>query len=307
MKFQFSVPKEKQVRVIVYTDCKNEADDQFALAHHLMTQKFVVTGIVAGHFDNHGKNMRYPDKTTAFESQKEVWKMLDLMGVREQYTCHLGAEEALLDTATPIDSEGARYIIEEAMKADERPLYIACQGSLTDLASAILMEPAICQRMTAIWVGGGAYPAGGMEFNLMQDIHAANVLFSSQMPVWQMPINIYKQFSVTLAELQYKVMKCGPLGEYLFRQMVELNDQLAFIPFWPHGEVWGLGDQASLAPLLQETERQDNYVMIKAPFIDENMGYIPTEKNREIRVYQSVDSRTVLEDFFCKLAINYGE
>ena len=47
-------------------------------------------------------------------------------------------------------------------------LYIGMQGAITDLASAILMEPAICDKMTAIWIGGGPYPKGGEEFNLAQ-------------------------------------------------------------------------------------------------------------------------------------------
>lgn len=49
-KYAYQVPENKKIRVIVHTDCKNEADDQFALAHHLMTPKFDVRGIVAGHF-----------------------------------------------------------------------------------------------------------------------------------------------------------------------------------------------------------------------------------------------------------------
>lgn len=36
-KYAYQVPENKKIRVIVHTDCKNEADDQFALAHHLMT------------------------------------------------------------------------------------------------------------------------------------------------------------------------------------------------------------------------------------------------------------------------------
>ena len=53
-KYAYQVPENKKIRVIVHTDCKNEADDQFALAHHLMTPQFVVKGIIAGHFEaNH--------------------------------------------------------------------------------------------------------------------------------------------------------------------------------------------------------------------------------------------------------------
>ena len=48
--YEYVVPENKKVRMIVHTDCKNEADDQFALAHHLMTPRFDLKGIVAGHF-----------------------------------------------------------------------------------------------------------------------------------------------------------------------------------------------------------------------------------------------------------------
>lgn len=49
--YHFTVPEQKRVRMIVCTDCKNEADDDYALAHHLMTPKFEVRGIVAEHFE----------------------------------------------------------------------------------------------------------------------------------------------------------------------------------------------------------------------------------------------------------------
>lgn len=79
-----------------------------------------------------------------------------------------------------VPSAGARLIIEEAMKADERPLYVALLGAATDLASALLMRQEIAGRLTAVWIGGGDYPEGGWKFNLAQDVHAANVLLSSR-------------------------------------------------------------------------------------------------------------------------------
>ena len=76
----------------------------------------------------------------------------------------------------------------------------------------------------------------------MSDINAANVVLSSSMPLWQVPTGTYKQFAVSLAELQLRVRPCGKIGRYLFDQMVTLNDSLAALPEWPHGETWCLGD-----------------------------------------------------------------
>jgi len=308
--YKFKVPESKQVRLLVYTDCANEADDQYALAHALMTQKTDVVGVIAAHFDANTKHPAFgmAPGTTAQKSLDEINVVLEKMGVAGQVKTALGAGTPLADEKTPIESEGAKMIIEEAMKDDPRPLYIGCQGSVTDLASAILMKPEICNRMTAIWIGGGDYPNGGFEFNLMQDVNAGNVLFSSTMPVWQIPMKVYKTLSVTLAELQYKVEPCGEIGKYLFENLVALNDRLAVIPHWPHGELWGLGDQGVLAVLMQESERVDNFSMIKAPRVDlETMKYDLDTSNREIRVYDYIDYRLTLEDFFCKLAINYGQ
>lgn len=307
LNYEFSVPKEKRVRYIIHTDCKNEADDQYAVAQILMTPKLEVKGIIAGHFD---KMHFLPagSGNTMEASYDEVEKVLQLMHLENAHTVYKGAATYLSDENTPIDSEGARFIIDEAMKDDEAPLFIGMQGAITDLASAILMKPEICQRMTAIWIGGGAYPDGGFEFNLMQDIHAANVVFKSQMPLWQIPMNVYKQLSVSLAELQLKVRPYGQIGKYLFEQMVELNSIIGASRDyqWPHGEIWGLGDQGVLAVLMEEAEKEDIYDVVEAPVVDEQtMKYIFNTGNRKIRVYHTLNSRLVLEDFFCKLAINF--
>lgn len=133
--YKFHVPEEKQIRLIIHTDCKNEADDQYAVAHQLMTPKFHVPGIIAGHFE--GKP-RIEKGTTTKASYDEIKKVLGLMHIEDEYQVYMGAESPLEDARTPVPSEGAEFIIREAMREDKRPLYIGLQGALTDLASANL-------------------------------------------------------------------------------------------------------------------------------------------------------------------------
>lgn len=302
--YAYTVPENKKVRVIVHTDCKNEADDQFAVAHHLMTPRFDIRGIAAGHFCKNPQE--YGELGTAQASYDEILKVMELMGVKDQCPVVLGAPKGLEDEHTPIDSPAARFIIQEAMKEDARPLYVACQGAVTDVASALLLAPEIADRMTVIWIGGGDYPEGGFEFNLLMDIHAANVIFSSHVPLWQVPKSLYKVMAVSLAELQMKVRPCGKIGKYLFEQMVEFNQKAAAYEMeWPHGEIWGLGDQGTIAVLMEELEKV-SYDLVPAPRIAEDMTYIYGQNNREIRVYKYLDARLTLEDFFAKLYINFG-
>ena len=134
----FQVPEKKRIRMIVDTDCKNEADDQFALAHHLMTPMFEVKGIIAAHFEKGRPDLRGKSMMASYD---EINLMLDLMELKGEVPVLKGCPEALPDEHTPVESEGARFIVEEAMKEDSKPLFIALQGAITDLASALLMEP----------------------------------------------------------------------------------------------------------------------------------------------------------------------
>jgi inosine-uridine nucleoside N-ribohydrolase len=302
--YDFEVPEQKKLRMIVHTDCKNEADDQFALAHQVMTPKFIVKGILGGHFNLMPRE--WGEGNTAKASVDEINKVLDLMGLNSIYPVLEGAPRALTDENTPIHSSAVDFIIEEAMKDDEKPLYISMMGAVTDLASAILIKPEICKKITAIWIGGGQYPEGGMEFNCRQDIAAANIVMRSEMPLWQIPINVYKQMAVSLAELQARVKPYGKIGKYLFEQMVEFNNRTAHVTFWPHGEIWGLGDSPTVSVLLEETEKKDIYDELHAPNIRyDDLTYEHNEKNRKIRVYKEINTRLTMEDFYAKMMINF--
>ena len=300
-KYHFHVPEQKKIRMIVHTDCKNEADDQFAVVHHLLTPKFLVKGIVAGHFDRSEK--MYGSGKTASASLEEVHKLLRLMDA-EEIPAFLGAEKPMPDEQTPVDSAGARFIIEEALRDDPHPLFIACQGAVTDLASALLLEPRIAKRLTCVWIGGGAYPEGGPEFNLLQDVAAVNVLMKSEMPLWQIPGNLYRQMSVSLSELQLHVEPCGAVGKYLFDQLLEVNEDTADLPDWPNGESWCLGDSPTVGIFLDDPNKADTFDEIPAPTIRyEDMRYSFDKPHRKIRVYKWINVRLTLDDLYAKLKI----
>lgn len=294
--YPFTVPQEKMIRVITDTDAKNEADDPFAIVHALLSPKFDNVGLVAAHF---GVD-RVPDSME--RSYRELEVLTDKLGFPQEGLLYHGAPHPLPDKHTPVDSEGARLIIREALKDDPRPLYITFLGPLTDMASALLMEPRIASRVTVVWIGGGRYPEGGVEFNLGNDVDAANVVFSSQAQVWQVPKNVYEMMSVSMAELAYKVRPCGEIGAYLCDQLeAHAHEPIPRQSAFRSGETWVLGDNPSVGLLLYEHRFEFDWV--PAPMITRDMAYVHTGLNRPIRVYRRVDSRLILEDLFAKLAL----
>jgi inosine-uridine nucleoside N-ribohydrolase len=277
--------------VIVNTDAKNEADDQYAIVHAILTPSFELAGIIPAHFGT-----RRTTESQA-ESRVEVDLLLRLMGLTGQVTVADGAPAALPDEHTPVPSPGADLIIREALRDDPRPLYVAFYGPLTDMASALLLEPRIAERrVIVVWIGGGSWPVGGAEFNLSNDIHAANVVFRSSLEVWQLPSTVYKLMAVGYAELESRVAPHGELGRYLVDQLVEWNARWFTGPI----EYRSLGDSPAVGVIMYpDCGRWD---WRPAPEFSREMFYLYTGRNRPIRVYDTVDARFILEDFFAKLA-----
>jgi purine nucleosidase len=282
----------KRVRVILNTDAKNEADDQYAIIHTILTPMFDLHGIIPAHFGDR----RGPGSLKA--SHDEVLKLLELMELQGKVPVFAGAEKALPDEKTPAPSEGSALIIREALKDDPRPLHVAFLGPLTDMASALLEEPAIAERnVRAVWIGGDRWPVGGWEFNLSNDVAAANVVFRSKVEVWQLPSPVYKRMAVSYAELEQKVYHQGPLGKYLVEQLIDWNNK-----YHRHGPIEhrSLGDSPAVGVMMYED--CGSYDWVPAPEFNSEMNYIHTGKYRPIRLYHTVDQRFILEDFFAKLA-----
>lgn len=300
MKLAYDVPEWRKIRLIINSDAKNEADDQYAIVHALLTPRFRIRGIIGAQFEN---TARFSGRqNTMQQSVDEIEKILELMELQGEIPVLMGAAEGLKDEQTPQPSEGAELIIREALADDPAPLYVVFMGPLTDMASALLLRPEIAERLTVIWIGGEQYPHGGWEYNLFNDIHAANVVFSSQVKLWQVPRNVYSTMRVSLAELIHRVRPCGAIGRYLVDQLIEFNNAVTY-PEWPKGEMWSLGDSPCISLLLDDHEY--HYTYKRAPRITSDMYYVHVGKQREIRVYHYVDPRFTLEDLFAKLALHY--
>lgn len=285
------IAEEKKRRVIINTDAKNEVDDQFAIVQAILTPSFELHGFIPAHFGNK------KSKTSMQDSYDEVIKLLKMMRCENSVRVEKGAPAAMPDEETAVDSPGARFIIEEALKEDDRALYIAFLGPLTDMASALLLEPKIREKdIKVIWIGGGNWPEGGREYNLSNDIHAANVIFKSDLEVWQIPRDVYRMMPVSHAELIERVYPHGELGQYLTKQLIDFNNAWKSRP----AEYRILGDSPAVGVMMFDDCGQ--WLLKPAPQFSKDMKYIHNSQNRNIRVYSSMDARFIMEDFYAKLS-----
>ena len=171
-------PKGK-IDVILDTDTYNEVDDQYALAYMLNSdEKLRVKAIYAAPF-------WYPPRSDGpkdgmEKSYLEIFKILELMGREDLKDCVFkGSDSYLPNEKTPVISEAAVDLAERAMAyTEENPLYIVAIAAITNIASAILLNPQIIDRIVVVWLGGHAlHWQNTIEFNLFQDVAAARIIF----------------------------------------------------------------------------------------------------------------------------------
>ena len=293
-----NVPEGSRLRMIVDADAKNEADDQYAIMHHLLTPLFQVEGIIGTHFEQkdggRGESME--------KSYREILKLLELAEI-EDVPVARGCVHPLSSPEDAPDSEGVQMLIREARRPGK--LYVAVQGAMTNVAAALNRAPEIAGNPVGLWNGGGL--SGRKEVNVMQDPEAVRALLRSEAEVWQTPQQVYGTLEVSLAELKRRVFPCGRLGEYLYRQLEEEN-HVEYRPDFRlrSGENWTLGDNTTIAVLLMSGVR-GNWHTEPAPMLGEDLIFRPDPSGRTIRVYDSIDVRMTLEDLFCKLELAYGE
>ena len=290
------IPDEKKIRVIIDTDAACEADDPFAIVQALLSPKLIVKGILAEHFN---------EKGSVQKSYDEIMTILNAMNLKVPVL--MGEEDPVDAVGWPESvSEAADFIIGEAMKDDPKPLYILCQGAITNLAVALRRKPAIKDRIRIIWIGTHGIsdkPAPFREFNAGNDVTAANYVLESGADIWLVPSDVYTTITVGLAELKLKVLPCGRIGKHLYENMIDYN--LSPRAGWTQGESWSLGDSPAIAIALNP--ECGKYIYTQAPHVGEDTSSSARSGTPVIRIYKSVDSRYILEDFFAKLQLFAAE
>ena len=304
MTSSYSIPEKKQIRVIINSDANCECDDQYAIVHALLTNKFDVCGIIAEHY-----GMR--DADSMERSFDEINYICELSGFGKVKILK-GCPIPLPDENSPLSSAGVEFIIAEALREDPRPLFVACQGALTNVASALLMAPQIAKRMVILFSGGCNYPYGGFDFNTLNDIHAFNAVMQSDAEIWMIPEEVYSSVLVGFEELLDKVFPYGAIGKYLVEHTFEVNkimsENVPMFPgqsnydyscAFPSGESWSLGDSAWIG--IAMTKACGKYHYVDAPYVKCDGTYVIHENSRKIRWFHSLNYRFILEDFFAKM------
>ncbi len=244
-----SVPKGK-IDVVLDTDAYNEIDDQYAIAYMLAsTEKLNTKAIYAAPF----LNSRCESPKEGMEmSYNEIVRLLDLMKI--SVPVFKGSEKFLSDEKTPVISDACLDLVNRTKKySPQNPLYVVAIGAITNIASALLYDPTIADKIVVVWLGGHArHYHDTNEFNMMQDVASARVVLSSNVPFVQLPCNgVVSSFSVSCVELEYFLKGKNPLCDYLLSNTVNEVKNYDSSMLWTR-IIW---DVTAVAWLLNDNDR----------------------------------------------------
>ncbi len=287
---------EGRVDVVIDTDAFNEVDDQFAISYLLKsTEKLDTKAIYAAPF--------YNDLSTGPEdgmekSYREIFHILDLCG--DKTDAFRGSTRYLTDEETPVVSEAAEDL---AKKADsyspEKPLYVLAIGAITNVASAILLNPAVVENTVVVWLGGNAYHFGHTdEFNMSQDVAAARVVMGSGVPFVHLPcMGVVSSFTISKPELEYWFVGKNALADYLAKNTVRSADSYAAGAPWTR-VIW---DATTVGWLLNDNDRFMLSRIVPTPMPTYDRRFTVNPNGHLSRYVYHINRDALLSDMIRKL------
>jgi purine nucleosidase len=109
----------------------------------------------------------------------------------------------IFEPGTPLQpAHAVDFIIDLLLAAGDASVTLVPTGPLTNIASALVRQPLIAQKIRRIVLMGGAMREGGnttpsAEFNILVDPHAAKVVFDCGRPITAMGLDVTHQVLAT--------------------------------------------------------------------------------------------------------------
>jgi inosine-uridine nucleoside N-ribohydrolase len=278
--------------IVLDTDTYNEIDDQFALAYALLSPEAVqVEAVYAAPFHNDRSDGPGDGMLKSYE---EIARVLERLGRPPEAVAFRGSERWLGSREEPVRSDAAADLVRRGMAKRDGPLYVLAIGAATNVASALLLEPGLVERIVVVWVAGQPhYWTSASDFNLAGDLLASQVIFHSGVPLVQFPcVHVAEQLRTTLPELEQHMAGRSGVADYL----VGITRDYVGGGLARSKVIWDIVTVAWMVePAWAPTE------LVHAPLLTDGLTYSADRSRHLMRVGVHVERDAVFADLFRKL------
>ncbi len=289
-------PPTGKVRMVLDTDAYNEIDDQYALIYACLSkEKLQLEAIYAAPF----RRSRHKTKGQGMEeSYQEIIRLLEFLGKSPEGFAFRGSYGFLEDISKPIQSEAVTDLINRALASSpDDPLYVVPIGPITNIASAILIEPKIMENIVVVWLGGnGFYWESGRAgwHNVGQNRLAAQVVLNSGVPlVYISCYPVTRNLSTTIPEVKENLRGKNELSDYLVDIFIDYTGGRESFskPLWDLGPIAWL-----INPSWVRTS------IVRCPILTDQITFRFDDSRHLVRHADSLNRDAIFNDLFTKIA-----
>lgn len=280
---------DTKIQVVLSTDVGNEIDDQWTISYLLLSPHLEVLGIMSAH----APSITAPAGHTSYRILRDVVE--NRLGMTTHPPLIEGGSLPLEDARRPQPSAAVSFLIEVSKRFTKaQRLTVLMIGAGTDVASAILTDPAITDRIRIIQMGFKD-EHGGDEFNVANDVRAVQAIFDSDVPLVIGPAKTCREnLSLTLAQAREMISERGPIGAWLWEEFqawyyrfvkpLRVND---------FSKPWIIWDNITLAYVLGMTAEKT----LPRPRLRDDMMFESVQTNKTVIWITDVDEKRMWAEY----------
>lgn len=236
-------------------------------------------------------------------SYEEILTIFNKLGQNPEGLVFRGSDRFLPSVTEPVPSPAARHLIARARAIPDEPLYVLAIGAITNVISAILLEPKIIQNIVVVWTS--SYPSvskrTAYSLNLEQDLLASQLLFDSGVPLVYLPGHqVGAQLRISQPDMELWVRGQGAIGDYLYWLYMNNPHHAHRTPADFFGRTWIMWDLINFAWVLNHHWVPTD--IMPTPVLTDDKLFEPGEPGRHfMREAYGVDRDAIFRDFLAKL------
>ena len=271
----------QSTKIILDADTGNEVDDPYAIVRALIEPSLKVVALNATQWQ--------ASHWTVEHSMEESYRLnqliLGYLKMADKVKSYRGGVNRLYDWGDIAQYSAAAYhIIQQAKQMpDGQKIPIVTLGALTNVASALLIEPSIAPRIKVYWLGT-TYDFDKnilkrQDFNCVMDVQALDVMLQSDVEMHIIPVSVANQMTFDYAETAKRLKGQHPILDFLVQRWDNHLDGGRH-----ERTIWDLASVQALIHPEWATE-----VQIKSA---------PADGQRNLYYYKDIDEDKMREDFF---------
>lgn len=206
---------QNKIPVVLDADTGNEVDDLYAISRALIEPSWEILALNATQWQT--SHWAIPESMENSHRLNQV-----LLGYLDlSVKTRRGGASRMYDWGDKAQHSAAAYeIIKQARNMNKlEKLNVIALGALTNVASAIYIDPSIESRIKLYWLGT-SYDfekdiLSIIDFNSIMDIQAINILLNSEVEMHIMPNSTSVNMELTYEETENNLRGIHPLGDYL--------------------------------------------------------------------------------------------